>query len=166
MNRFSGMGVILVLALAGCAQSGGPVMNNANPPIATLQSLDQCGGLNYPAVRWIADPGEWRTVYAQIQNQWMTPPPPPAVDFPREGVLLVAMGQRPSAGYVLTLIDEVATVRDGLLTVRVNWREPAPGRRRAQVITTPCLLATLPDAGFTRIQIVDQQGRQRLEGKR
>ena len=57
-------------------------------------------------------------------------------------------------------------MRDGVLTVRVNWREPAPGRRLAQVITHPCLLATLPNAGFTRIQIVDQQGRLRLEGKR
>ena len=153
-------------ALPGCAQPDGDPVGNATVPVVTLVSQSQCGGLDRPAVRWIADPGEWRTVYAQIQNQWMTPPPPPAVDFPREGVLLVAMGQQPSAGYVLTLLDEVATVRDGLLTVRVNWREPAPSRRRAQVITTPCLLATLPDAGFNRIQIVDQQGRQRLEGKR
>ena len=165
MSRVSGTGAIL-LALAGCASPGDPVAAPANLPLAVLQSQDQCGGLSRPTVRWIVDPGEWRTVYAQIHHQWMTPPPPPAVDFPREGVLLIAMGQQSSSGYGLTLADERATVRDGVLTVRVNWREPAPSRRRAQVITTPCLLATLPDAGFTRIQIVDQQGRQRLEGKR
>ena len=165
MSRFSGTGAIL-LALAGCASPGDPVAAPANLPLAVLQSQDQCGGLSRPTVRWIVDPGEWRTVYAQIHHQWMTPPPPPAVDFPRDGVLLIAMGQQSSSGYGLTLADERATVRDGVLTVRVNWREPAPSRRRAQVITTPCLLATLPDAGFTRIQIVDQQGRQRLEGKR
>ena len=108
----------------------------------------------------------WRDVYAQVNSAWMPLPSPPTVDFPRVGVLLIAMGQRPTAGYGLALADEVATVRDGVLTVRVRWREPPPGRRQAQVMTSPCLLATVPDAGFTRIRVVDQNGGVRLEGAR
>jgi hypothetical protein len=80
--------------------------------------------------------------------------------------LLIAMGQRSSAGYGLTLADKVAVVRDGVLTVRVDWREPLPDRLRAQVMTSPCLLVAVPDAGFTRIEVVDQEERLRLEGER
>lgn len=156
----------LMAAATGCAQPGGIAASDATLPIAALASQGQCGGLGRPAVRWIADAGEWREVYAQTNNQWLDPPPPPMVDFPRAGVLLIAMGQRSMAGYGLALADDVAALRDGVLTVRVDWREPPPGRRQAQVMTSPCLLATVPAADFTRIQVVDREGRVRLEGKR
>ena len=166
MKRRNGLWALTLMAVTGCAQSGGHAKGDATAPIATLARQSQCGGLNRPAVRWIADAGEWRKVYAQVNSQWMNPTPPPVVDFPRAGVLLIAMGQRSTAGYGLALADEIATVRDGILTVRVDWREPPPGRRQAQVMTSPCLLATVPDAGFTRIRVVDREGELRLEGER
>ncbi len=153
-------------AVAGCAQPVGNAASDATLPITALASQGQCGGLSRPAARWIADAGAWREVYAQVNSQWMDPPPPPAVDFPRAGVLLIAMGQRSTAGYGLALADDVAALRDGVLTVRVDWREPPPGRRQAQVITSPCLLATVSAVDFTRIRVVDREGRMRLEGKR
>lgn len=166
MKRRGRMGLVALMIVAGCAQPGNPAAGDATLPITGLSTWNQCGELDQPAVRWISDSGEWRVLYAQVNRQRVNPPPPPPVDFPRAGVLLIAMGQRSTAGYGLALADDVVTVRGGLLTVRVNWREPAPGARRAQVITNPCLLATLPDAGFTHLQAVDQKGRVRLEGRR
>ena len=166
MRRRGGVWVLALTVVAGCAQPVGNAAGDATLPIAALSSQGQCGALNRPAVRWIARSNEWRELYAQANSQWLDPPSPPTVDFPRAGVLLIAMGQRSTAGYGLTLADEVATVRGGMLTVRVDWREPPPGRRQAQVMTSPCLLATVPEAGFTRIQIVDREGRVRLEGER
>ena len=166
MRRRGGIGAAALTVLVGCVQPGGNAASDATVPIARLASQGQCGGHNRPAVRWIANAGEWRDLYARINSQWMNPPSPPAVDFPREGVLLIAMGQRSSAGYGLTLADKVAVVRDGVLTVRVDWREPLPDRLRAQVMTSPCLLVAVPDAGFTRIEVVDQEERLRLEGER
>jgi hypothetical protein len=154
------------MVLPGCAQPSDPAAGDATLPIAALSNQGQCGGQNRPAVRWIASSGEWRDLYARVNSQWMNPPPPPPVDFSREGVLLIAMGQRSTAGFGLALADDTATVRDGVLTVRVNWRESLPGYRQAQVMTHPCLLAKLPDARFSRIQVVDQEGRLRLEGER
>lgn len=162
MKRRGRIGSMALIILAGCAPPGSPVAGDATLPITALANQNQCGALDQPAVRWISDSGEWRALYAQINRQRMNPPPPPPVDFPRAGVLLIAMGQRPTAGYGLALADQVAAVRGGVLTVRVNWREPPPGARRAQVITHPCLLATAPNAGFTRIQVVDQEGQVRL----
>ncbi|NJM11646.1 MAG: protease complex subunit PrcB family protein [Synechococcaceae cyanobacterium SM1_2_3] len=96
----------------------------------------------------------------------MNPPAPPPVDFPREGVLLLAMGQRPSAGYGLSLIGNTVAIQDGVLTVQVAWREPLPGYRQAQMISNPCLLLKLPEANFSRFQVRDQDGQVRLEGGR
>lgn len=156
----------LWLALAGCAQTTGDAMENTTAPIRVLASQDQCGALHRPAARWIASASEWRQLHAQVNNQWMNPPPPPAVDFSRDGVLVVAMGQRSSGGYGLTLAEPSASVRDGVLTVRVDWREAAPDRHQTQALTNPCLLLKLPAVEFTRIQVVDQAGRVRLEGSR
>ena len=88
------------------------------------------------------------------------------VDFSREGMLLVAMGARPSAGYGLSLTGESATVRDGVLSVRVDWREPPPGYRQAQVVTRPCLVLKVSAVPFARITVLDSEGRVRLEGVR
>lgn len=166
MKRWHAMWAMVLVVMVGCAQPSVKAAGDATVSIATLASQGQCGSQNRPTVRWIADAGEWRDLHARINSQWMNPPPPPTVDFPREGVLLIAMGQRSSAGYGLTLADKVAVVRDGVLTVRVDWREPLPDRLRAQVMTSPCLLVAVPDAGFTRIEVVDQEGRLRLEGER
>lgn len=166
MKRWHAMWAMVLVVMVGCAQPSVKAAGDATVSIATLASQGQCGAQNRPTVRWIADAGEWRDLHARINSQWMNPPPPPTVDFPREGVLLIAMGQRSSAGYGLTLADKVAVVRDGVLTVRVDWREPLPDRLRAQVMTSPCLLVAVPDAGFTRIEVVDQEGRLRLEGER
>ncbi len=166
MTCRGGIWAMALTMLAGCAQSGGKAMSAATLPIAALYNQSQCGGLDRPAVRWIGGSGEWRDLYTRVNSPWMNPPPPPAVDFPRQGVLLIAMGQRSTAGYGLALADDTAIVRDGVLTVRVDWREPPPGYRRAQVMTSPCLLAVVQDAGFSRIQVVDREGRVRLEGGR
>jgi len=48
----------------------------------------------------------------------------------------------------------------------VDWREPQPGYRLAQVVTSPCLLLKVPAAAFTRIQVLDREDRVRLEGAR
>lgn len=96
----------------------------------------------------------------------MEPPPPPAVDFAREGVLLIAMGQQTSGGYELSLTGRPATVQNGVLTVPVEWREPLPGYVQTQVMTHPCLLVKLPKGAFSQIRVVDQDGRLRLEGGR
>ncbi|MDS4022641.1 MAG: protease complex subunit PrcB family protein [Candidatus Competibacter sp.] len=157
-------GALAALLLAqSCARAGdGP---DAPPPPELLYRNSQCGGLDQPAVTWIASPEEWRRLYGLAMNSRMNPPPAPAVDFSREGVLVIAMGQRPSSGYGLSLAGD-ATVRDGVLTVPVDWREPPPGTRQAQVITNPCLLLKVPAMDVTRLRVMDREGRIRLEGDR
>ena len=163
MNR-PGLAILVVLALQGCA--GILSAESGAVPVEPVYANGQCGGLDQPEAVWIADAEDWRRWYGQATRLRMESPPPPAMDFSREGVLLIAMGQQSTGGYGLSLTGEPATVRDGVLTVRVEWREPLPGYAQAQVMTNPCLLAKLPDGAFSRIRIVDQDGRLRLEGVR
>lgn len=132
----------------------------------SIYASSQCGSLNRPALAWIVDAEAWQRQYAQVMSLRMTPPPPPVVDFTREGVLLIAMGQQSSGGYALSLSGAPATVENGVLTAPLEWREPPPGYAQTQVMTHPCLLVKLPKAAFSQMRIVDQEGRLRLEGRR
>ncbi len=162
-------GVVWVMLMTvglsvGCAQP--EPGTNAALSIQKLYSDSQCIGLERPTVIWIADAETWRSWYGRITSARLPAPPVPAVDFPREGVLLLAMGSRSTAGYGLSLAEGTTTIRDGVLTVPVDWREPVPGALLAQVMTSPCLLVKAPAAPFKQIRVVDQQGRVRLEGAR
>jgi hypothetical protein len=68
------------------------------------------------------------------------------------GPLLVAIsrGQQPTPGYGLSL--EAAHRSDATALVEVRWRTPAPDAVLAQVVTHPCLVVALPDAGFERVE--------------
>jgi len=156
--------LLAVLALQGCAGTVGS--EEAALPVKVVYASGQCGSLNRPEAVWIADAEAWRRWYAQVMSLRMEPPPPPPVNFSREGVLLIAMGQQTTGGYGLSLVGRPATVQNGVLTVPVEWRESLPGYVQTQVMTNPCLLATLPDAGFTQMQVLDQEGQVRLEGER
>lgn len=155
-----------VLLMGGCAQTSGSAAGDSRLPAQTLYASPQCGSLEQPALLWIASAEDWRFYYDQVMSLRMNPPAPPAVDFPGEGVLLIAMGQRPSAGYGLNLIGDSVAIQDGVLTVQVEWREPQPGYRQAQMISNPCLLLKFPEGNFSRFQVRDQDGRVRLEGRR
>lgn len=157
--------VLTVLALPGCAATP-PAGSDGTVAVETLYASGQCGGLDSSAVAWIADTATWRQRYAEVNSLRMEPPPPPAVDFSRDGVLLIDMGQQASAGYGLTLAGEAATVQGGVLTVPVDWREPRSGYAQAQVMSHPCVLVKAPAGAFNRIRVVDQAGRVRLEGSR
>lgn len=169
MNRWFAMRrsrrMLAALALlSGCAQTGAG--EDAVLPVDALYGDSQCGGLERPIVIWIAGAAEWRSQYGRIVSPQMSLPSPPMVDFSREGVLLVAMGTRPSAGYGLSLAGASATVRDGVLSVRMDWREPLPGYRQAPVVIRPCLVLKVPAVPFARITVLDLEGRTRLEGVR
>jgi hypothetical protein len=80
------------------------------------------------------------------------------IDFASEGVLLVEMGQRPTAGYALALAAPEVRVVDGVATVAVRFDAPPAGAMVAQVVTSPCLLVRLPRAGLRELRVVDASG--------
>jgi PrcB C-terminal len=75
---------------------------------------------------------QWSQAWAQITQNLLPRPSAPTVDFAHEMVILVAMGQRPSGGYSIT-VDGVYDV-GGRIVAEV--RESSPG---ASCITTAAL---------------------------
>jgi hypothetical protein len=87
-----------------------------------------------------------------------------ALDPQRDAILLVEMGQKPTAGYGLRLSEMPARRVGTTLEIPFRWSEPAPGAITAQVVTSPCVLLRV-DAGDARsVRIVDEQGQVLLEG--
>jgi len=118
----------------------------------------QCGGDGSgPYARWIATEGALRAAMGSGGVFGAEAPSPP-IDFAREGVLAVYMGQRPTAGYGLALHDPTVAIAGGVGTVVVRFEEPAPGAMVAQVLTSPCLLLRLPREDLREVRVVDPAG--------
>ena len=149
----------------GCAQSANPAGQTGPLTAEVLYSTNQCGlAASKPTAVWIDNPRSLARIY---QGFPVLPSiQPPAVDFTRSGVLLIGMGQRPTAGYGLSLAEGSPQLKGDTLEIRVNWLEPAPGRLLAQVITTPCLLLKLPAVPFQRLSIIDRTGQVRVSASR
>jgi len=84
------------------------------------------------------------------------------VDFQQQLVLLVEMGQRPTTGYRLLLSDTGVVVTEAKAVLRLDWQQPPPGAMLAQMLTSPCLLLSLPFAGYTEVAVVDDDGKRGL----
>lgn len=67
---------------------------------------------------------------------------PPTVDFTREMVVVVALGNRPTGGYTVEIVD--MEIRGKTLHVRVGERTPSPGALQIQQITQPFQMVALP----------------------
>ena len=129
--------------------------------VATLHAGLVCGGTaSDPSVRWISDDATYRQVAAAMADRFLgtekTGLPP--VKFSEELALLIAMGQKTTGGYSLTLAEGLATVEDGVVTVRVFRQTPALGAMLTQQLTSPCLIVRLPKALYSKVLIIDQHG--------
>lgn len=118
----------------------------------------QCGSdAENPFARWIGDEGSLRAALGAgglFGAQEVTPP----LDFAKEGVLAVYMGQKRTGGYRLSLHQEDVAIAKGVATVVVRFEEPAAGMMVTQALTSPCLLLRLPREGLREVKVVDPAG--------
>jgi hypothetical protein len=157
-SLLAGVVVTLVLMAAGCNAIGGRA--GEDRAVHTLYAGSQCGvGEEVAHVRWIDHAEGLAAFLGRLQG--FAPAEAPEVDWDRRALVLVAMGQRPSAGFSLGLAQESARVLDGALELRVDWLKPPAGTRQAQVITSPCLLLSVPRGGYGRVRVVDRERRVR-----
>jgi len=78
------------------------------------------------------------------------------VDFAASRILLVRMGQKPTAGYSLKLDPGSCNIAQETASISLVWSEPAPGMVTAQVITNPYILLKLSKGGYDNVKVVDQ----------
>jgi hypothetical protein len=124
------------------------------------------GTHNQPAAAWITEPNLYQRTYQRLGKNTIDSrqkKPPPSVDFSREGILFISMGQKPTGGYLLDLAKPSAEIIADTAILHLEWFKPPPGAILPQVITSPCILLSLPKGDYSRIQVMDQTGRIRLQ---
>lgn len=106
-------------------------------PVAEGEWSGPYGGSNEEGSRTISDPDSWRALWAGLSTQ-----PPPAVDFKRDQVVAVFLGERPSGGYRVSIKEVLPT--EAALVVRYAEMTPPPGRTPAAGATSPYALRITP----------------------
>jgi PrcB C-terminal len=152
--------LMVVVALAACVSSR-PAIKTV--PVRTLFADAQCGG-EAPAIRRLDGATQWNELRARIEGRSVSTTSQNLAipDFSRDDVFLIAMGQRPTLGYSVTLASDVARLYDTHIQFSVIWQEPDAGALQGQMLTSPCIVVSIPAGEYGQPIAVDSQGRERV----
>lgn len=87
----------------------------------------------------VRDNVAWSKLWSEVQDMRRLAPP---VDFERQMVLFVALGERRSGGYSIEIAR--AEVVEGTLVVHVRETGPEPGGIRTMALTAPLHAVMVP----------------------
>ena len=91
------------------------------------------------------------------------PPDLAAIDFDQLTIFIVSMGAQPTAGYSIELHEDQAPLHGATLTIPATWKAPAPDMMVAQIMTSPCIVISLPAKRYETVMVRDQQGNTLIE---
>ena len=130
----------LVLQLSACAA------DHAAPRVQQILTSTQCGYAR-AGIHLVTGQAQWQQLPLNQwsgksrQLEWQQGP----------WRLVVAMGHQPTLGYGLTLVN--ATQQSDRLTVSVKRQQPQPGHARGEMLTSPCLVLSIPGQGWSRLVV-------------
>ena len=158
--------LFMLLFPNGCVSTDSHSKNKPTLKVRLMFKGNQCmtNRLNPHAI-WIEDPDQFKKTYARLSRHTIGAQQDLSsrVDFSREGILIVAMGQKPTGGYGLELNREFAVISDDTAVLRVSWIDPPKGAILPQIITSPCLVIILPKGPYSQIQLLDQDAHLQLQ---
>mgnify|MGYP000255756382 CR=1 FL=1 len=76
-----------------------------------------------------------------------------SIDFNTSAVYLVAMGVKPNSGYSIKLTNVDARYEHGTLNLPLKVEQPLKGGMYAQMMTSPCILISLPSGAYNKVSI-------------
>lgn len=103
-----------------------------------------------------AGSADFSALYHRIHSGRMPPPAPPPVDFAKYIVVVAFMGARPTTGYGIGFAT--VAVGNGVATIRVSERHPAPNTAQGAAMTAPYAIAALPRGDYEAVRFVDAAG--------
>jgi hypothetical protein len=158
--------LFMLLFPNGCVGSDNHSKNKPTLNVRLLCKGDQCKTNRLdPHAIWIEDPDQFKKTCTRLTRHTIGTQQDLSsrVDFSREGILIVAMGQKPTGGYGLELNREFAVITEDTAVLRVSWIDPPKGAILPQIITSPCLALILPKGPYSKIQLLDQEAYPRLQ---
>jgi hypothetical protein len=119
-----------------------------NDVVTVLKRSNQCR-ITSPELRELKTMQEYRGVFLQ-DSMMQNSDPVPDIDLSNHVVMLLAMGEKPSAGYAIQF-STADIERDGE-TLKLNVKfSPPKGDIAATVITSPCLVFAVKRDGWSEI---------------
>lgn len=94
------------------------------PPEVAVVPYRTTSGVTVRDRMVVSDPTSWSKVWLNVVMSHSPTPPVPPANFDRETIVIVAMGQRSTGGYIIS-IDSAAVAGD---TVTLVVTERSPGR--------------------------------------
>ena len=128
----------LVLLLASCTACAALAVT---VPFSTL-AKGLASGVDQPAQIVVRSQNDWAALWSRHMGTRTAPPPPPSVDFSRDMVVALFMGERPTGGYAIEVTRIERT--DAGLSIRYRATRPDPADMHAQALTQPFHLIKLP----------------------
>ncbi len=158
MNRVCSI-LGLVFALTACARS-----TDETTVAVTYRLLSNasCPSLyKRPTARLITGQHEYRKVMPLARS--LGGNADDTIDFSQHDVLLLSMGEKPTAGYSLKPAPPALGLQNDKLLLNVQWKVPRAAA--AQVMTYPCLLLLIEKSPARFLLVKDQQGHVLLNTK-
>lgn len=157
-RRAAGLCLAPLALLAVACQSN--AVKSVDAKVKVLGSSSQCGhserGLS---ARWLGDDNSLREAAASLaDNQMGDVSKRLAASGSGAAALMVYQGQQSSGGYSLELASDMLSIDDGTASVSVKVNRPASGSMTASVMTSPCLLLSLPAGDYDTVQVLDTSG--------
>ena len=154
---------VCAVMVSACTSPGGSLRA---VPVEVVYSDTQCRGTPAPSLARIGDEAALRRLTGNAPAMVLDTASSARAEFPAPAtawLLSVDMGERPSAGYALTL--QRAEIAGGVLTLYADWQEPPPDALTAQVMTHPCVVVRVSplDIKIKKMRVIDQVGRVRIE---
>ncbi len=156
---------LLVCLICACANASGKDVTPMDLNLTVIRGgVHEPGPYRDPGIAWITDRDTLDALLIRLNRDTLPAGETgtPDIDFDRDGVLLIRMGEKPSGGYAIALSPERSCVRDRTAYVAVQWIEPDEGAMVTQALTRPYLLVRMRKGAYRRIVVVDQHGHERF----
>jgi len=140
---------LLVLILCGLPEANAMAKNSFPAEVAATQAASNLpnkiffqtvakgfrSGIRAPLQAVARSQSEWDGLWRKHVSNQTNPPPPPSIDFTKEIVAAVFLGEKPTGGYEIQIVS--ADRSDGSLTLSFDEKHPPPGGMTIQAFTQP-----------------------------
>jgi hypothetical protein len=113
----------IFVVLCVCSSASAEAQGLSSFEVFVPYSYSSHMGLERPLQRVLTSEVEWREVWSEIQRRTDDELALPEVDWERNGMLVIALGSRPSGGYAVV----VGSVREFKAEIQVEAYELMPG---------------------------------------
>lgn len=113
---------------------------------ATARASNSLCALEAPQVKIISNAEGWQQWVAAHPLDWPVPP-----DWSTQARVIIALGNKPTAGYGLSFSG--FSQENALLKLAVQQHKPPADAMVAQMITSPCLVVDVSQQGWQFLQV-------------